>query len=48
MTRKFNNVYINEKYTIAGIYEKDGPIADYFDMIYDKDFYYAAWTALTL
>lgn len=44
MTRKFNNVYINEKYTIAGIYEKDGPIADYFDMIYDKDFYYGCDT----
>lgn len=44
MTRKFNNVYINEKYTIAGIYEKDGPIADYFDMIYDRDFYYGCDT----
>lgn len=44
MTSKFNNVYIGEKYTIAGIYEKDGPISDYFDLIYDKDFYYGCNT----
>ena len=40
MTRKFNNVYVNEVYTIASIYEKQGPISDYFDLIYDKDLYY--------
>ena len=44
MTRKFNNVYINESYTIAGIYEKNGPIASYFDLIYDKDLYYGCKT----
>lgn len=44
MTSKFNNVYISDSYTIAGIYEKDGPIADYFDLIYDKDFYYGMST----
>ena len=32
MTSKFNNVYINDGYTIGGIYEADGPIKDYFDM----------------
>ena len=44
MTSKFNNVYISDSYTIAGVYEKDGPIADYFDLIYDKDFYYGCQT----
>ena len=40
MTKKFNNVYVNDTYTIASIYEKQGPISDYFDLIYDKDLYY--------
>ena len=40
MTRKFNNVYVNDAYTIASVYEKNGPIADYFDLVYDKDLYY--------
>lgn len=40
MTTKFNNVYIDNSYTIAGIYEKDGLISNYFDYIYDKDLYY--------
>ena len=44
MTRKFNNVYVGESYTIAGIYEKDGPLKDYFDLIYDKDLYYGCDT----
>lgn len=44
MTSKFNNVYITDSYTIAGIYEKDGPISDFFDLIYDKDFYYGCRT----
>ena len=44
MTSKFNNVYITDSYTIAGIYEKDGPISDSFDLIYDKDFYYGCRT----
>lgn len=44
MTSKFNNVYVRDSYTIAGIYEADGPIADYFDLIYDKDFYYGCDT----
>lgn len=44
MTRKFNNVYIGESYTIAGVYEKDGPLKDYFDLIYDKDLYYGCDT----
>ena len=44
MTNKFNNVYITDSYTIAGIYEKDGPISDSFDLIYDKDFYYGCRT----
>ncbi len=44
MTSKFNNVYVSDSYTIAGIYEKDGPISDYYDLIYDKDFYYGCDT----
>ena len=44
MTKKFNNVYIGDSYTITSVYEKDGPIADYFDLIYDKDLYYGTDT----
>lgn len=44
MTKKYNNVYIGDVYTIAGIYEKNGPLKDYFDLIYDKDLYYGADT----
>ena len=44
MTNKFKNVYVDNSYTIAGVYEKDGPIADYFDLIYDKDFYHGCNT----
>lgn len=44
MTKKFNNVYINDGYTIAGIYEKEGPIASYIDLIYDRDLYYGCKT----
>ncbi len=40
MTNKYNNVYIKDTYTIASIYEKDGPLKKYFDKLYDKDFYY--------
>ncbi|MBQ2873452.1 MAG: stage V sporulation protein AD [Bacilli bacterium] len=44
MTNKFNNVYVGDSYTIASVYEKDGPIADYFDKVYDKDLYYGCDT----
>ena len=44
MTVKFNNVYVKDTSTIASIYEKDGPISDYFDLIYDKDLYYGCDT----
>ena len=44
MTKKFNNVYLADSYTIAGVYEKDGPIAEYFDLVYDKDLYYGCDT----
>ena len=36
MTSKFNNVYVGDAITIASVYEKDGPIATYFDLVYDK------------
>ncbi len=35
---KFNNVYINNTSTIAGIMEKDGPLSKYFDKTYN-DYY---------
>ena len=44
MTSKFNNVYIGDAVTIASVYEKDGPIATYFDLVYDKDLYYGCDT----
>ena len=44
MTRKFNNVYVGDAYTIASIYEKNGPLKEYFDLIYDKDLYYGCNT----
>ena len=44
MTAKFNNVYVGNTYTIASVYEKDGPIADYFDLVYDRDLYYGCDT----
>ena len=40
MTTKYKNVYVSDAYTIAAVYEKDGPIAKYFDKVYDKDLYY--------
>ena len=44
MTSKFNNVYIGDAVTIASVYEKDGPIAADFDLVYDKDLYYGCDT----
>jgi len=40
MTYKYNNVYIKDAYTIAGMYESDGPLKKYFDKRYDDDLYY--------
>ena len=40
MTNKYNNVYIEETSTIAGIYESNGPLKRYFDKIYQKDLYF--------
>ena len=44
MTVKFNNVYVGDSYTIASVYEKDGPINNCFDKVYDKDLYYGEKT----
>ena len=44
MTTRYKNVYVNDAYTIASVYEKDGPIANYFDKVYDKDLYYGQST----
>lgn len=40
MTYKYNNVYIKDSYTIAGIYESNGPLKKYFDKRYEDDLYY--------
>ena len=39
MTIKYKNVYIKNTATIAGIYEKNGPLKDYFDKYLEKDLY---------
>lgn len=39
MTFKYYNAYINEVSTVAGPYEKRGPLTKYFDKTYD-DFYF--------
>lgn len=43
MTIKYKNVYINETATIAGPFEKKGPLKKYYDFTYD-DFYMGAKT----
>jgi len=40
MTYKYNNVYIKDSYTIAGMYESDGPLKKYFDKTYNEDLYF--------
>lgn len=40
MTNKYDNVYINDSYSIAGMYESDGPLKKYFDRLYDDDMYF--------
>lgn len=39
MTFKYKNVYINDTATVVGRYEKNGPLASYFDKSYN-DFYF--------
>lgn len=43
MTFKYENVYINDTATIAGPYERKGPIGTYFDKSYDE-FYFGMKT----
>ena len=40
MTTKYNNVYIKDSYTIGSVYEAKGPLKNYFNKIYNHDFYY--------
>lgn len=40
MTNKYNNVYIKDTFTVGGVYEKDGPLGKYFDLIHIKDMYF--------
>ena len=40
MTTTYKNVYVKETSTIAGIYEANGPLKDYFDKTYTKDLYF--------
>jgi stage V sporulation protein AD len=37
MTYKYNKVYLENTYTVAGMYENDGPLGKYFDKTYNKD-----------
>ena len=37
MTIKYNNVFIEDAYTICGNYENDGPLSKYFDKKYEKN-----------
>ncbi len=40
MTNTYKNVYIDKAATIAGIYESNGPLKDYYDKTYTKDLYF--------
>lgn len=40
MTNIYKNVYIDKTATIAGIYEANGPLKDYYDKTYTKDLYF--------
>ena len=40
MTTTYRNVYIEDTSTIAGIYESNGPLKEYFDKCYVKDLYF--------
>ena len=40
MTTKYNNVFIEDAYTVCGNYENDGPLSKYFDKKYKKDLYF--------
>lgn len=40
MTTKYNNVFVEDAYTICGNYENDGPLSKYFDKKYEKDLYF--------
>ena len=43
MTIKYNNVFIEDTYTICGNYENDGPLGKYFDKRYVKDLYFGLY-----
>lgn len=40
MTTTYKNVYIKDTSTIAGVYEANGPLKEYFDKVYTKDLYF--------
>ncbi len=40
MTTKYNNVFIEDAYTVCGNYENDGPLSKYFDKKHKKDLYF--------
>lgn len=44
MTYSFKNVYLNNCYTIGGMYENDGPLGSFLDKTYDKDLYFGEKT----
>lgn len=40
MTTTYKNVYVKDTSTIAGIYEANGPLALYYDKVYNEDLYF--------
>ena len=40
MTTTYKNVFIKNASTIAGVYESNGPLKEYFDKTYTKDLYF--------
>ena len=44
MTTKYNNVFIEDAYTVCGPYENDGPLSNYFDKKHEKDLYFGEKT----
>lgn len=40
MTVTYKNVYVKDASTVAGIYEANGPLREYFDKLYTRDLYF--------
>lgn len=40
MTNRYNNVYVQNTSTVAGVYEANGPLKNLYDKIYEDDLYF--------